>query len=79
MWGFLIGLYLAMMIYPFLEEWQRRQADKRHLAKMREHHARGRRWDTTKGAIGREGLNSAPEWHYHEEPDQEWVQRMIPR
>jgi hypothetical protein len=49
MWGFLIGFYLAMMIYPFLEEWQQHQADKRRLAKMREHHAKGRRWDTTKG------------------------------
>jgi hypothetical protein len=49
MWGFLIGLYLAMLIYPFLEEWEQRQADKRRLAKMREHHARGRRWDATKG------------------------------
>ena len=49
MWGFLIGLYLAMLIYPFLEEWQQRQSDKKRLAKMREHHARGNRWDTTKG------------------------------
>ena len=52
MWGFLIGLYLAMMIYPFLEEWQQHQADNRRLAKMREHHAKavagtrpkGNRW-----------------------------------
>jgi predicted PurR-regulated permease PerM len=49
MWGFLIGLYLAMIMYPFLEEWQQGQADKRRLAKMREQHARGRRWDATKG------------------------------
>jgi hypothetical protein len=21
MWGFLIGLYIAMLIYPFFEEW----------------------------------------------------------
>jgi hypothetical protein len=49
MWGFLIGLYLAMLIYPFIEEWQQRRADKGRLAKMREYHATGRRWDVTKG------------------------------
>jgi hypothetical protein len=49
MWGFLIGLYIAMIIYPFLEEWQQRRADKSHLAKMRMHHARGHRFDVTKG------------------------------
>jgi predicted PurR-regulated permease PerM len=49
MWGFLIGLYLAMIIYPFLEEWQQQQADKKLLAKMRERHATGRRWDVSKG------------------------------
>jgi hypothetical protein len=47
MWGFLIGLYLAMLIYPFIEEWQQRRADKGRLAKMREYHATGRRWDVT--------------------------------
>jgi len=25
MWGFLIGLYIAMLIYPFFEEWQQRR------------------------------------------------------
>ena len=49
MWGFLIGLYIAMLIYPFFEEWQQRRADKKRLAKMRTHHATGRRWDVTKG------------------------------
>lgn len=49
MWGFLIGLYLAMIIYPFLEEWQQHQADKKLLAKMRECRGTGRRWDVTKG------------------------------
>ena len=49
MWGFLIGLYLAMIIYPFLEEWQQRQADKKLLAKMRKCRGTGRRWDVTKG------------------------------
>jgi hypothetical protein len=49
MWGFLIGLYIAMMIYPFIEEWQQHWADKRRLARMREHHAAGRRWDVAKG------------------------------
>ena len=47
--GFLIGLYIAMLIYPFFEEWQQRRADKKRLAKMRTHHATGRRWDVTKG------------------------------
>ena len=49
MWGFLIGLYIAMIVYPFVEEWQQRRADNRRLAKMRAHHATGRRWDVTKG------------------------------
>jgi hypothetical protein len=49
MWGFLIGLYIAMIIYPFLEEWKQRRVDKERLAKMREHHATGRRWDVAKG------------------------------
>jgi hypothetical protein len=49
MWGFLIGLYIAMLIYPFIEEWQQRRADKGRLAKMRAYHATGRRWDVTKG------------------------------
>jgi hypothetical protein len=49
MWGFLIGLYIAILIYPFFEEWQQRRVDKRRLRKMREHFAMGRRWDVTKG------------------------------
>jgi hypothetical protein len=49
MWGFLIGLYIAMLIYPFIKEWQQRRADKGRLAKMRAYHATGRRWDVTKG------------------------------
>ena len=32
-----------------LQEWEQRQADKKRLAKMREHHAKGRRWDVTRG------------------------------
>jgi hypothetical protein len=27
MWGFLIGLYIAMLIYPFFEEWQQRRLE----------------------------------------------------
>jgi hypothetical protein len=49
MWGILIGLYLAMMVYPFIEEWQQRRADKNHLARMRAHNATGRHWDVAKG------------------------------
>jgi hypothetical protein len=49
MWGFLIGLYIAMLIYPFFEEWQERRVDRERLAKMRAHHATGRRWDVAKG------------------------------
>jgi hypothetical protein len=49
MWGFLIGLYLAMIIYPVLEEWRQRRADKRLLAKLRMHHAKGHTFDATKG------------------------------
>jgi hypothetical protein len=28
MWGFLIGLYVAVIIYPFIEEWQQQRANK---------------------------------------------------
>jgi hypothetical protein len=49
MWGFLIGLYLAMVICPFLEEWQQHRCDKERLAKMRAHRATGGRSDVTKG------------------------------
>jgi hypothetical protein len=45
MWGFLVGLYLAMIVYPVLDEWQQRRADKKLLAKLRLHHARGHRFD----------------------------------
>jgi hypothetical protein len=47
-WGFLIGLYIAMIIYPFFEEWQQRRIDKGRLAKMRAHQAAGRRCDVAK-------------------------------
>jgi hypothetical protein len=49
MWGFLIGLYIAVLIYPFIEEWQQRRIDRSRLAKMRAHHATGHRWDVAKG------------------------------
>jgi hypothetical protein len=39
MWGFLIGLYIAMLVCRVFEEWQQRQVDKERLAKMRKHHA----------------------------------------
>jgi hypothetical protein len=28
MWGFLIGLYIAVIIYPFIEVWQEQRANK---------------------------------------------------
>jgi hypothetical protein len=49
MWGFLIGLYIAMIIYPLVDEWQQRAIDKKRLANMRRHHALGHRWDVAKG------------------------------
>jgi hypothetical protein len=49
MWGFLIGLYIAMIVYPFFEEWQQRRVDKSRLAKMRMYHATARRFDAAKG------------------------------
>ena len=49
MWGFLVGIYFAMMIYPFFEEWHQHRLNKTRLAKMREHHAAGRTWDVAKG------------------------------
>jgi hypothetical protein len=48
MWGFLIGLYIALIIYPYLQEWQQRRANKASLAKMRKHHAAGHQWDVRK-------------------------------
>jgi len=49
MWGFLIGLYIAVIVYPYLQEWQQRRANKALLAKMRKHHAAGHQWDVRKG------------------------------
>jgi hypothetical protein len=49
MWGFLIGLYIAVIIYPFIEEWQEQRANKADLANMRRHSAMGHRWDATRG------------------------------
>jgi hypothetical protein len=49
MWGFLIGLYLAVLIYPFIEERQQRKIEKEQLTRMRAHHASGHRWDVAKG------------------------------
>jgi len=49
MWGFLIGLYIAVIIYPFIEDWRQQRANKATLAKMRRHSAMGHQWDATKG------------------------------
>jgi hypothetical protein len=49
MWGFLIGLYIVLIIYPFIEEWQQKRANKAALGRMRKHHALHHRWDVAKG------------------------------
>ena len=49
MWGFLIGLYIALIIYPYLQEWRQRRADKSSLAKLRKHRAAGHQSDVRKG------------------------------
>src|ERR1700692_2936582 len=49
MWGFLIGLYIAVIIYPFIEEWLEKRANKSALEKMRRHSAMGHLWEPTKG------------------------------
>jgi hypothetical protein len=49
MWGFLIGLYIAVIIYPFIEEWLEKRANKSALGNMRRHSALGHRWDSTRG------------------------------
>jgi hypothetical protein len=49
MWGLLIGIYLAYVLYPFIYEWQQRRLNKTRLRKMRENFAKGRRWDVAKG------------------------------
>jgi hypothetical protein len=48
-WGFLIGLYIALIIWPYLQEWHQHRTNKARLAKMRKHHAAGHRWDVRKG------------------------------
>jgi hypothetical protein len=37
MWGVLVGFYIVVIIYPFIEEWQQKHADKSALANMRRH------------------------------------------
>jgi len=49
MWGFLIGLYLAMILYPLFQEWRQRRHDRKSLERMRKHFASRRRWDVLKG------------------------------
>jgi hypothetical protein len=33
MWGFILGIYLAYLIYPLFEEWRQRRLDKKTLEK----------------------------------------------
>jgi hypothetical protein len=40
---------MAVMLYSLIEEWQQRQLDAKHLAKMRKHFVAGRHWDVGKG------------------------------
>jgi hypothetical protein len=49
MWGFLIGFYIAVIIYPFIEERLEKRANNSALANMRRHTGLGHRWDATKG------------------------------
>jgi hypothetical protein len=49
MWEILIGIYIALTIYQFFEEWWQRTIDKGRLAKMRRHSALGHQWDVAKG------------------------------
>ena len=49
MWGFLIGLYVALIVYPYLQEWREHRINKARLAKMRKQHAAGHQWDVRKG------------------------------
>jgi hypothetical protein len=49
MWGFLAGITLWAILYPFLRDWQQRRVDKRRLADMRKHVAQGHRWDVLQG------------------------------
>jgi hypothetical protein len=48
-WGLLVGIYLAFALYPFFYEWRQRRLNKTRLHTMREHAAKGRRWDVAKG------------------------------
>jgi len=49
MWGVLVGLYIVVIIYPFIEEWQQKRANKSALANMRRQSAMRHQWDRTKG------------------------------
>jgi hypothetical protein len=49
LWEIAIGIYIAVAIYPFFEEWRQRRVDKGRLANMRRHSALGHRWDVSKG------------------------------
>jgi hypothetical protein len=49
MWGLLLGIYLVYVLYPFFYEWRQRRLNKTRLRAMREHAAKGHRWDVAKG------------------------------
>jgi hypothetical protein len=49
MWGLFVGVSLAVMLYSFIEEWQQRRLNKKHLTKMRKDFVAGRHWDVRKG------------------------------
>jgi hypothetical protein len=47
--GFILGIYLAYLIYRCLKSGDNAVSTKKRLRKMRAHFAKGRRWDVTKG------------------------------
>jgi hypothetical protein len=47
-WGLLLGICLAHLLYPLVEEWQQRPPGQR-TRKMGEHFANGRRGHVAKG------------------------------
>jgi hypothetical protein len=47
--GTAFGIYLVYVLYPFFYEWRQRRLNKTRLRTMREHAAKGHRWDVAKG------------------------------
>jgi hypothetical protein len=47
--GLLLSIYLVYVLYPFFYEWRQRRLNKTRLRAMREHAAKGHRWDVAKG------------------------------